>query len=300
MSTSVWPFLPAYELRKEEDDSTERELSWLLESLQDTLASLKTGLEDCYALLAPVEPGSTLVMSSPRSEYLKGHITRVGTQVVKGTLHLRLKSIPPTSFSVSPTLPLVLEPLTQLRNLLNQSLDCVDITRWTGDRHSAPFISSQLHLLHSILTEAKLVLKGPSLLETPTQTPASLNWAHNPVDPDTFSPSLPSNLSLDLTIFDGSLLLTIRVLEPIAQQVNLGSRIAFAIGAQRRLEHDEMDEVFMYKGEEVRVKEKVRVESADPKLMSVLAKVAALEHTVEGARAGLKIVMGGDVEDSEE
>ncbi|KAM3079844.1 hypothetical protein ACMFMF_003265 [Clarireedia jacksonii] len=279
MSTSVWPSLPADELRIEEDRSAERELSWLLESLQETLASLKTGLEECYALLAPVEPGSTLVMSSPRSEYLKGLVTRVGTQIVKGTS------------------PLLLEPLTQLRTLLNQSLDCVDITRWTGDRHSALFISSQLHLLHSILSEAKAVLKGPSLLEPATPAISSLNWAHKPIDPGTFNPPLPSNLSVDLTVSDGSLLLTIRVLELVAQQPNFGSRLAYAIGAQRRLEHDEMDEVFMYRSEEVRVKEKVRVESADPRLMSVLAKVSALEHTVEGATHGLKIVMGSDDND---
>lgn len=101
MSTSVWPYLPADQLKKEEDASTvsqqhigitrsliniskERELAWLLESLQETLTSLKSGLEDCYALLAPIEPGSTLVMSSPRSESVKGHVTRVGTEIVKG------------------------------------------------------------------------------------------------------------------------------------------------------------------------------------------------------------------------
>ena len=61
-----------------------RELAWLLDSLQETLASLKSGLEECYALLAPIEPGSTLVISSPRSESIKGHITRVGTRIVKG------------------------------------------------------------------------------------------------------------------------------------------------------------------------------------------------------------------------
>ncbi|KAM3071837.1 hypothetical protein ACMFMG_009694 [Clarireedia jacksonii] len=297
MSTSVWPSLPADELRIEEDRSAERELSWLLESLQETLASLKTGLEECYALLAPVEPGSTLVMSSPRSEYLKGLVTRVGTQIVKGSLHLKLKTLPPITLTFSQTSPLLLEPLTQLRTLLNQSLDCVDITRWTGDRHSALFISSQLHLLHSILSEAKAVLKGPSLLEPATPAISSLNWAHKPIDPGTFNPPLPSNLSVDLTVSDGSLLLTIRVLELVAQQPNFGSRLAYAIGAQRRLEHDEMDEVFMYRSEEVRVKEKVRVESADPRLMSVLAKVSALEHTVEGATHGLKIVMGSDDND---
>jgi hypothetical protein len=48
------------------------------------LESLKSGLEECYALLAPIEPGSTLVISSLRSESIKGHVTRVGTRIVKG------------------------------------------------------------------------------------------------------------------------------------------------------------------------------------------------------------------------
>ena len=48
------------------------------------MESLKSGLEECYALLAPIEPGSTLVISSLRSESIKGHVTRVGTRIVKG------------------------------------------------------------------------------------------------------------------------------------------------------------------------------------------------------------------------
>jgi hypothetical protein len=104
MSTSVWPPLPPHELKKAEEETTvplplhsphltlklthrttqAREIAWLLDSLQETLVSLKAGLEECYALLAPIEPGSTLVLSSPRSECIKGHVTRVGTRVVKG------------------------------------------------------------------------------------------------------------------------------------------------------------------------------------------------------------------------
>lgn len=61
-----------------------RELAWLLDHLQETLASFKEGLEECRVLLAPTEPGSTLAMSSIRSEVVKGYITRVGTLVVKG------------------------------------------------------------------------------------------------------------------------------------------------------------------------------------------------------------------------
>lgn len=61
-----------------------RELSWLLDHLLETLAGFKEGLEACRALLAPIEPGSTLAMSSVRSEIVKGYINRVGTMVIKG------------------------------------------------------------------------------------------------------------------------------------------------------------------------------------------------------------------------
>lgn len=52
--------------------------------LRETLQSLKAGLEECAALLAPTENGSTLVLSSVRSESLKGLVTRVGARIVKG------------------------------------------------------------------------------------------------------------------------------------------------------------------------------------------------------------------------
>ncbi|KAF4638006.1 hypothetical protein G7Y89_g90 [Cudoniella acicularis] len=283
MATTVFPYLPADELKKAEEESTARELSWLLDSLQDTLVSLKSGLEDCYALLAPIEPGSTLVISSPRSESIKGHITRVGTRIVKGTLHLRLRTHAPLHLSISQTHPLILPHLSHLRTLLNQALDCVDITRWTGDRHSGPFISSQLRLLHSILLEALSLLKGPSLLTPANPSPTTLElppitsippWNETVPDPETFSPPLPSTLSLHLQPTSSSLLLTIRVLESTAVPPSTFNKFALAIGAQRRLEHDEMDEVFTYGGEEVRVREKVRVESsADPTLLVLGAKL---------------------------
>ena len=60
------------------------ELDWLVEELRETLTNLRHGLEECYALLAPVDPGSTLVLSTPRHEIVKGYVTRVGTRIVKG------------------------------------------------------------------------------------------------------------------------------------------------------------------------------------------------------------------------
>ncbi len=73
------------------------ELAWITTESLEVCRDLKHGLEDCYALLAPVDPGSTLVMSTPRNEKVKGTITRVGTRLVKGVSHT------PTSTSHPPT-----------------------------------------------------------------------------------------------------------------------------------------------------------------------------------------------------
>jgi len=62
----------------------DNELQWFIAETIQKCQELKHGLEDCYALLAPIDPGSTLVMSTSRSERVKGTITRVGTRIVKG------------------------------------------------------------------------------------------------------------------------------------------------------------------------------------------------------------------------
>ena len=67
-----------------------------------------------------------------------------------------------------------------------------------------------------------------------------------------------------------------------------------AIGASKKANHDEVDDVFRYRGQEVRVREKVRVESQDPSLMAVMAKLGALKHVVAAAKKSLDIVMGKD------
>jgi hypothetical protein len=96
---------------------------------------------------------------------------------------------------------------------------------------------------------------------------------------------------------EASLVLSIRTLEPADTAPDIRSMFALAIGVQRRLEHDEAEQVFTYRGNEVKVREKVRVESADPSLMSAMAKLGALEHTVGMARKCLSIVMGEEMEE---
>ncbi|KAI4180111.1 MAG: hypothetical protein L6R41_007452, partial [Letrouitia leprolyta] len=164
MSAQIWPPISHEQLIKEEEDSLAAELEWLLESLQDALASLKSGLEECLALLNVKEPGTTLALSTLRSETVKGFVTRVGTRIVKGDISIRLPSLPPPrslpSYPLRISSPLPLPQLSTLLNLLNQALDIIDISTWTGDPTNGPFISGQLRLLADTIDEAKAVMKG--------------------------------------------------------------------------------------------------------------------------------------------
>jgi hypothetical protein len=318
MSTLIWPPVSTEELAKKEKVTLARELEWLLSSLQNTLNSLKEGLEECAALLEPQEPGSTLVLSSLRSENLKGFVTRVGTRIVKGDIHLRLPSlhIPrgqnsyKLSISSQPTAPTIaLEQLTTTRTLINACLDVVDATRWTGDSTNANFIAGQLRLLHENIQEAKFALKG----WTESQKP----WNEDPIPANAFTPPIPDHLSLHFSISEAAVLLNVRTLEAAYPNTgtntplsfnsasstgqsytgfSLRERLTTALVGGRPVFHDEAHETFMYKGQEVRVRDKVRVESQDPSLIAAITKLGALERSIALSRRALDVIMGREDE----
>lgn len=229
-----------------------------------------------------------------------------GTPTYPSTRHILAQPTP-----TSTPADLTLQPLLNLANHLSDSLDIIDLTRWTGPRTSAPFISSQLRLLSDHLASARACLKGPL---NPSE---SSNWPLTSPTPTTFSPALHPNLSLHFSIHDASLVLTVRTLSPTGagsnphtpsggttdfslSSLNLRDRL-FGLGAPKPPTHDEMGEVFAWRGrEEVHVREKVRVESGDPSLISVAAKLSALEHEVQRWRANLRLVMGEEEEEGDE
>ncbi|KAI1198244.1 hypothetical protein F5X97DRAFT_333448 [Nemania serpens] len=366
MSVEIWPPITPEQLKIEEDATQARELTWLLQNLQSTLLSLKHGLEECYALLAPIDPGSTLVLSTPRAELVKGHVTRVGARLVKGTIHTRLRTTAPQTLSINPARPIHLAPLAALNTILTQAVDlaslcCGEAGRaGEADRAStAAVLSSQLRLLAQGVDDAAAILKGsppaPSPPATNTSRPGTAaadagvastdrggggggenDWTQYSAASTSFTPPLGPALSFHVTIHDACLVLHLRTLEPADAPVNLGIKLALAIGTARRLEHDEAEKVFAYvrhesdprdpqpyptrgsrgsaagrdggagagagashggsggEVERVYVREKVRVESADPSLLSMSTKLSALSNTLSLARRNLATVMGED------
>ena len=316
----------------------DRELAWQLQELGDTLRTLRTSLEDCYKLLGPDGHGSTLVVSTPRNEVVKGYITRLGTRIVKGTIHLKLRTQPPQTLTIDPRQPITIAPLDSLHILLTRSIALLDMViniAYPALSDSLPnslpaslpasplpasipaFITTQLRVLAQALHDASGLLDGPAGKATdPQWTTQSAGLAH-------FRTPLPQAISFYLGLQESQLVLWLRALEPVDVPVNLGMKFALALGTTRRLEHDEAEQTFTYCCEDgkaiglhppvegqtlpsrtledgpasVYVREKIRIESADPSLLSLSAKLLALSHSLLAARHNLAAVMGEELEE---
>ncbi|PCD43534.1 hypothetical protein AU210_002629 [Fusarium oxysporum f. sp. radicis-cucumerinum] len=317
MSIAIWPPVSPAELRLKASETQARELDWIVDETLEVCRDLKHGLEDCYALLAPIDPGSTLVMSTPRNEKVKGTLTRVGTRIVKGTIHLQLRTIPPQTFSLSQSKAIHIQGLDALHGYLNQSIDLLAIT--LSKPQDASSLASTLSILADSLSDSSAILKGPPLTDS---DPA---WQMCSCSPDQFVPSIGPNLSFYLGLQESCIILWLRALEPVHAHVHFGTKLGLAFGTVRRLEHDEMDTVFRYNTQgsniggskrgsarhtpepgssaaevdsnaiqEVYVREKVRVESADPSLISIQSKLSYLSHMLGQARRNIAEVLSVD------
>ena len=305
----------------------ERELEWLTNETVEICRSIKHGLDDCYALLAPVDPGSTLVMSTPRAEKVKGTLTRVGTRIVKGSLSLRLATIPAAALHLSSDThgAVHIHALDAVHAHLTQSIDLLAaILSESATRPPEPqSLYENLSVLSDSISASAKLLKGPPVAQP---DPA---WQTSSCPPQQFGPSIPQNMSFYIGLQECCIVLWLRALEPVHAPVHFGTKLGLAIGTVRRLEHDEMDTIFKFnpagsnetsdynrgsarhspeqslhkvpsgQGEagEVFVREKVRIESADPSLISLYSKLGYLGHVLGQARRNMAAVLDIDVDD---
>ncbi|KAG5978304.1 hypothetical protein E4U55_006277 [Claviceps digitariae] len=318
MSLAVWPPISPEDLARKVSESLQRDLEWVIRETISLCHDLKHGIEDCYALLAPIDPGSTLVMSTHRNEKVKGTITRVGTRIIKGTLNLQLRTLPAFQLSISSE-PIHIPALDALHTHLTQAIDLLGLT--LSSPPTASSLASALKLLSESISESRTLLKGRSSSSSQdTDDPA---WQTSSCPPHHFTPPLPPNTSFYLALQDSSLVLWLRALEPADAPVHFGTKLGLAIGTLRRLEHDEMDLLFRYHPDgdgrcepktgaapvrasttndpapdflDVYVREKVRIESADPSLISLASKLGQLSHMLGSARHNLAAVMGEDLD----
>ncbi|KAM0323668.1 hypothetical protein ACHAQA_008603 [Verticillium albo-atrum] len=327
MSIDIWPPVSPEELEVKREQSHARELAWILEETRVVMTDLKHGLDGCYALLAPIDPGSTLVLSTHRNEKVKGHITRVGTRIVKGTIHIQLRTLPTQTVALDPQNPIHIPSLEALGTHLSESVKLLALALDVDSPPSPRPIADHLRALSISLAASTALLRGPPL-ESPDPS-----WQHSSWPQAHFAPPLPPNISFHLFLQEATLVLALRALEPADAPQHFGLKLGLALGTVRRLEHDEMDHVYPFRysrltaggqrhihrgasierrptgfndadsdvgpgsgAVDVFVREKVRIETADPSLLSLYAKLLALGNTLAQARKNLAAVMGEELD----
>jgi len=102
-------------------------LKWLIETVfKQPLASTQDGLTECIALLDPQEGGSTLALSSTRSETLKGFVVRMGERIIKGELLIKLSGLGSSKKGYNMSITnegIVLDQVSSLCTKLRQVID---------------------------------------------------------------------------------------------------------------------------------------------------------------------------------
>ncbi|KAK9452388.1 RAVE subunit 2/Rogdi [Limtongia smithiae] len=205
MSTEVYPTQDPSSALNEEHKVSILELAWLLSDLSVTVRSLSSGFRECLALLQPDQSGSTLVLSSNRSEALKGFVVRVGKNITKAEINLKLQSL-----NKGQVCNLMLSegksiPLAQLSDCANFLAVCSRIVD-EMDFVEPAVVLSQLRKLLNNIRYAHISIRTVS---------QAFQFPYSSIDHTLFTPEIPESVAIDLTISESGVIADIRTLQAV-------------------------------------------------------------------------------------
>lgn len=248
-----------------EREAHAQELEWLLSEIsRDMQTSVMVGLEESLARLLRPKTSMKLVMSSTKSEALKGVVTRFCESLNECDLTIRIGGHykhHPLRLRLRPDASYRLGQLAEGADLIQEALVTGSRLRNTVPaRQTATDLKDILQLLRAALKR----LKEPK----PTEV-----FPQSTMDRDAFE-SLPEDVVVDFYVRDSNIITDVRLLATADSDKGplSGLAHAFSINKQQR-----PDERILYGGSVVQEKARTAVMSQDPDLMAVSAKLDAVE-----------------------
>ncbi|KAK9459992.1 RAVE subunit 2/Rogdi [Lipomyces oligophaga] len=203
MTTSVYPHQNASSALNEEHKVSILELAWLLQDLSSIMASISDGLDECLTLLHDDQPSSTLVLSSNRSEALKGIVVRKGKEITKAEINLKLSSLNKGQVYNMVLSPGKTIPLAQLGDCSNFLRLCLRVVQ-DMDFVEPAVVLSQLRKLIANIRHAHVSIRNVS---------AAFQFPYVTIESDVFTPEIPENVAIDLIISESGIIADIRTLQ---------------------------------------------------------------------------------------
>lgn len=259
-----------------EEQVREKEKKWVLnEVCEEVQTSVKDGLEECLGRLCEKHSGFKLVVSSSKSEAVKGTITRAGAAIDQVDLTVKLPSITthdkqPLTIRLNSGSELALTQVVDAANYVTEALQAVTTC---FDKQHNPLVRVQTSAVLSYIRNAINTLKSP---------PSTIVYPLHVTDTSLFI-DLSPNIVVDVYVSDSSLITDIRAVE----YFDTHNDKFFSMFKK----HHSSSSTIPYNNRKVIEHERIRVASQDPNLISVTAKLTALEQHLETIRRKLDICL---------
>ena len=246
--------------------SQAKELDWLLKDTRTQINNNVTeGLLECKERLIHSQ-GSKLVISSGRSEALKGIVVRVGTGLLSCDLKLKLATLPAPhnsnstgnhAIDVSLGSVYTLAQVVDTVNLIDEAVEGVRRARYGNSDLVLAMLTRLLTLVRTATSRVKCPAES---LKFPLRAPPERNL---------FTPELPRDLVINFYLEDSSIVTDVRVISEVENEQDVGFFQSIGLRTRRTGSSN----VIEYNGRRVVEVERHRVESQDPNLISATAKL---------------------------
>ncbi|KAI8822625.1 RAVE subunit 2/Rogdi [Fimicolochytrium jonesii] len=233
-------------------------------SIINTGLSCSLGSQEPTPPSQPVNPPATLAITSANSDLVKGFLTIDGASVIKGDLTLKLPHYNrgnAVKVTINPARPTFLRQVSSARNHLIASLDI--ILQLAEVRHV------KREKLHSALRRVSKHMK--SAKAGLCRVADADIFPVREGDATAFAPDLPEDLVVDLHVMQSNVVVSIYALNYHQSGIPLQIQSKI-LGKFRNLKLD------TYKGKPVEILDTVTVESASPRLATLIRSI----DTVEG------------------
>ncbi|KND04677.1 uncharacterized protein SPPG_00392 [Spizellomyces punctatus DAOM BR117] len=269
-----------------EESVLRAELLWMLETQAPPLVAevgtiIKTGLACCTPSSADAGPNqrstasATLAVTSANSDLLKGFVTIDGTAIVKGELTLKLPHYNRGNvikLTINSANPPVLHQVQTARNYLLLALEAFESQ--PNAAHDRDSLMQLLNRVSAIVKKAKAAL---------VRIDESDIFPNKECDIKVFAPDLPDDLVVEFHVIQSNLVVSVYALnfhQP-------GIPLQFQSKILGKFKNIKLD---TYKGRPVEILDELTVESASPRLATLVRSIDTLDGLCEEMRIKLQIL----------
>ncbi|TPX67245.1 hypothetical protein SpCBS45565_g03931 [Spizellomyces sp. 'palustris'] len=279
-----------------EESVLRAELLWMLETQAPPLVAevgtiIKTGLACCTPSSADAGPNqrstasATLAVTSANSDLLKGFVTIDGTAIIKGELTLKLPHYNRGNvikLTINSANPPILHQVQTARNYLLLALEAFESQ--PNAAHDRDSLLQLLHRVSAIVKKAKAALVRIDESDIFPNKECDIKLLQlSSMIPKVFAPDLPDDLVVEFHVIQSNLVVSVYALnfhQP-------GIPLQFQSKILGKFKNIKLD---TYKGRPVEILDELTVESASPRLATLVRSIDTLDGLCEEMRIKLQIL----------